>query len=99
MTWPILIALAGVMGAAGVVLAAAGAHSRPDAGLDNASQMLLVHALAVIAIGAAAGQGLLVRPLARRGRVAGIAGDRPGPAAAQRLAVEVDMAGIGRVAV
>lgn len=64
MTWPILMALAGVMGAAGVVLAAAGAHSRPDAGLDNASQMLLVHALAVIAIGAAAGQGLLVRPLA-----------------------------------
>jgi uncharacterized membrane protein YgdD (TMEM256/DUF423 family) len=60
----ILIVLAGVMGAAGVVLAAAGAHSRPGTGLDSASQMLLVHAPAVIAACAAIAQGALMRPLA-----------------------------------
>lgn len=60
----ILIALAALMGAAGIVLAAAGAHAKPGAGLDSASQMLLFHAPAVIAICAAIKQGLLARPLA-----------------------------------
>lgn len=60
----ILIALAALMGAAGIVLAAAGAHAKPGAGLDSASQMLLVHAPAIVAVCAAIAQGLLSRPLA-----------------------------------
>lgn len=60
----ILIAVAGLMGAAGVVLAAAGAHSKPGMGLDSASQMLLFHAPAAMAACAAIAQGLLSRPLA-----------------------------------
>jgi uncharacterized membrane protein YgdD (TMEM256/DUF423 family) len=64
MSSTILIALAGLMGAAGVVLLAAGAHAAPGAGLDSAGQMLLFHAAAVIAAAAAVTQGLLFRPLA-----------------------------------
>jgi uncharacterized membrane protein YgdD (TMEM256/DUF423 family) len=60
----ILIALAGLMGAAGVVLLAAGAHAAPGAGLDSAGQMLLFHAAAVIGAAVALHQGMLVRPLA-----------------------------------
>jgi uncharacterized membrane protein YgdD (TMEM256/DUF423 family) len=61
----ILVALAGLMGAAGVVLLAAGAHGpHAGAGLDSAGQMLLLHAAAVIAAAAALHQGLLFRPLA-----------------------------------
>ena len=36
----ILIALAGLMGAAGIMLAAAGAHSKPGVGLDSAGYLL-----------------------------------------------------------
>ena len=64
MTATILIALAGLMGAAGVVLLAAGAHAAPGAGLDGAGQMLLFHAAAAIAAAAALHQGLVFRPLA-----------------------------------
>jgi uncharacterized membrane protein YgdD (TMEM256/DUF423 family) len=60
----ILMALAGLMGAAGVALAAAAAHAKPGMGLDSASQMLLAHAPAVVAASAAITQGLLSRPLA-----------------------------------
>ncbi len=60
----VLIALAGLMGASGVVLAAAGAHGKPGAGLDSAGYLLLIHAVAVVAVVAAAGQGFLLRPLA-----------------------------------
>jgi uncharacterized membrane protein YgdD (TMEM256/DUF423 family) len=60
----VLIALAGLMGAAGVILLAAGAHAAPGAGLDSAGQMLLFHAAAVIALAAALAQGLAFRPLA-----------------------------------
>ena len=60
----ILIALAGLMGAAGIVLAAAGAHAAPGAGLDSAAYMLLFHAAAIIGGAALAQQGLLWRPLA-----------------------------------
>jgi uncharacterized membrane protein YgdD (TMEM256/DUF423 family) len=60
----VLIALAGLMGAAGIILLAAGAHAAPGAGLDGAGQMLLFHAAAVIALAAALGQGLAFRPLA-----------------------------------
>ena len=53
------------MGASGIVLAAAGAHAAPGAGLDSAGQMLLFHAKAVMATAAALYQEkLLSRPLA-----------------------------------
>jgi uncharacterized membrane protein YgdD (TMEM256/DUF423 family) len=64
MSSTILIALAGLMGAAGVVLLAAAAHAAPGAGLDSAGQMLLFHAAAVMAATAVLAQGLLFRPLA-----------------------------------
>ena len=59
----ILIAVAALMGAAGVVLLAAGAHAAPGAGLDGAGQMLLFHAAAVVAAASALHQGLVLRPL------------------------------------
>jgi uncharacterized membrane protein YgdD (TMEM256/DUF423 family) len=45
----ILIILAGVMGADGVILAAASAHQPDAARLASASSMLLFHSLAVLA--------------------------------------------------
>lgn len=60
----LLIAFAGLMGAAGVVLTAASAHGKPGAGLDSAGYLLLLHAAAVIATAVAARSGLLLRPLA-----------------------------------
>jgi len=60
----ILIALAGLMGAAGIVLAAAGAHVAPGAGLDSAASMLLFHAAAIVGGAALIQQGMLWRPLA-----------------------------------
>jgi uncharacterized membrane protein YgdD (TMEM256/DUF423 family) len=59
----ILIALAGVMGAAGIMLTAAGAHGKPGVGLDSAGYLLILHALGVIAGVMAARQGLVLRPL------------------------------------
>ncbi len=53
----ILIALAGLMGASGVVLTAASAHGRPGAGLDAAGYLLILHALAVVATIMAAAHG------------------------------------------
>lgn len=63
LTLPILIALAGLMGAGGIVLAAAGAHAAPGAGLDSAASMLLFHACAVLGGIAILQQGLVWRPL------------------------------------
>ena len=40
--------MAGMMGAAGVVLAAAGAHVTAGSGLDSAAYMLLFHGVAVL---------------------------------------------------
>jgi uncharacterized membrane protein YgdD (TMEM256/DUF423 family) len=55
----ILVILAGIMGADGVVLAAASAH-QPDAmRLASASSMLLFHATAVLAVAALAERGVL----------------------------------------
>ena len=55
----ILIVLAAVMGADGVILAAASAH-QPDASrLASASSMLLFHALAVLAAVALAERGVI----------------------------------------
>jgi uncharacterized membrane protein YgdD (TMEM256/DUF423 family) len=59
----ILIVLAGLMGAGGIMLAAAGAHVAPGAGLDSAATMLLFHAAAVLGGIALLQQGLLWRPL------------------------------------
>ena len=64
MTVTILIALAGLMGAGGIVLAAAGAHMAPGSGLDSAAYMLLFHAAAVLGGAALMQQSLLWRPLA-----------------------------------
>lgn len=61
MTIGIFLLLAGLMGAAGVALAAASAHGAPGAGLDSAAYMLLFHAAAVVG-----GSALLDRELAWR---------------------------------
>lgn len=63
MALTILIALAGLMGAGGIILAAAGAHAAPNAGLENAAYMLLFHAAAVLGGAALVQQGLVWRPL------------------------------------
>lgn len=60
----LLIALAGIMGAAGIALTAAGAHGKPGVGLDSAGYLLLIHAVTVLAGVAAARQGLVLRPVA-----------------------------------
>jgi uncharacterized membrane protein YgdD (TMEM256/DUF423 family) len=55
----ILVILAGIMGADGVILAAASAH-QPDASrLASASSMLLFHAAAVLAVVALAERGVI----------------------------------------
>jgi hypothetical protein len=59
----VFIVLAGLMGASGIILAAAGAHGAPGAGLDSAGYMLLFHAAAVLSGSALVQQGLLWRPL------------------------------------
>jgi len=64
MTMAILLILAALYGACGVILAAAAAHAAPGAGLDSAAYLLLFHAVAVLGGAALAQQGLLWRPLA-----------------------------------
>lgn len=63
MTASLLVILAGLMGASGVILAAASAHTVPNAGLDSAGHMLSLHAAAVLGGAAAFASGLLWRPL------------------------------------
>jgi uncharacterized membrane protein YgdD (TMEM256/DUF423 family) len=60
---PTLILFAGLMGAAGIALTAAAAHTAPGAGLDTAGYLLLLHAIAVLGGVALLQQGLLLRPL------------------------------------
>jgi uncharacterized membrane protein YgdD (TMEM256/DUF423 family) len=55
----ILVILAGVMGADGIVLAAASAHQPDAARLAAASSMLLFHATAVLAVVALAERGVI----------------------------------------
>src|ERR1700761_2841005 len=55
----ILTILAAIMGADGVILAAAAAHQPDAARLASASSMLLFHALAVLATVALAERGIL----------------------------------------
>lgn len=74
MALTILIALAGLLGASGITLAAAGAHAAPNGGVDGAAYMLLFHAAAVLGGAAPAQQGLLWRPLMLGVLIAWIAG-------------------------
>ena len=74
MALTILIALAGLMGAGGVILAAAAAHAAPNVGLDSAAYMLLFHAAALLGGAALAQQGLLWRPLALAVLIAWVVG-------------------------
>lgn len=74
MALTILIVIAGLMGASGITLAAAGAHAAPQAGLDSAGYMLLFHAAAVLGGAALAQQGLVWRPLAVAALIAWVAG-------------------------
>ncbi len=74
MVLTILLILAGLMGAAGVILAAAGAHAAPTAGLDSAAYLLLFHAVAMLGGSALLQQGQLWRPLALLVLVAWVAG-------------------------
>jgi uncharacterized membrane protein YgdD (TMEM256/DUF423 family) len=55
----ILIILAGIMGADGVVLAAASAHQADASRLASASSMLLFHSPAVLAVAALAERGVI----------------------------------------
>jgi uncharacterized membrane protein YgdD (TMEM256/DUF423 family) len=55
----ILVILAGIMGADGVILAAASAHQPDAARLASASSMLLFHASAVLAVVALAERGII----------------------------------------
>jgi uncharacterized membrane protein YgdD (TMEM256/DUF423 family) len=55
----LLIGLAGLMGAAGVALAAASAHGGDASRLASASAMLLFHATAILACVALLARGLL----------------------------------------
>jgi uncharacterized membrane protein YgdD (TMEM256/DUF423 family) len=55
----ILIILAGIMGADGVILAAASAHQADATRLASASSMLLFHATAVLAAVALAERGVI----------------------------------------
>jgi uncharacterized membrane protein YgdD (TMEM256/DUF423 family) len=59
----LLVTLAGLMGAGGVMLAAASAHAVPNAGLDSAGNLLLLHGTAVLGASALLQAGLLWRPL------------------------------------
>ena len=58
-TFRILVILAAIMGADGVILAAASAHQPDATRLASASSMLLFHALAVMATVALAERGVI----------------------------------------
>ena len=58
-----LVLIAGLMGAAGIALAAAAAHAKSGTGLDSAGYLLLFHAIAVVSGVALLQQGLLLRSL------------------------------------
>lgn len=61
---PLFLVLAAVFGAAGIALAAAGAHAAPSAGLESAANILLFHALAILGGTALLLEGMLSRQLA-----------------------------------
>ena len=55
----VLVILAGIMGADGIILAAASAHQPDATRLASASSMLLFHATAVLAVVALAERGII----------------------------------------
>ena len=55
------LVLAGLMGAAGIALAAASAHGNPGSGLDSAGYLLLIHAAALLGGSALLHQSMLSR--------------------------------------
>ena len=59
----LLLVIAGLMGAAGITVAALGAHAYLGAGLDSAGYILLFHAAAVLGAVAAIDRGLLMRTI------------------------------------
>ncbi|CAL74704.1 conserved hypothetical protein; putative membrane protein [Bradyrhizobium sp. ORS 278] len=59
--WRVLVALAGLMGAAGVALAAKAAHDADASRLATASTMLLFHACALLGTVALAERGVVAR--------------------------------------
>jgi uncharacterized membrane protein YgdD (TMEM256/DUF423 family) len=59
----VILIFAGLMGAAGIVLAAASAHGTPGAGLDSAGYLLLFHAAAALGGVSLLHQALLSRPV------------------------------------
>lgn len=59
----IVVIIAGVMGAAGIVLAAVSAHHANGLGLEAPAYMLLFHATALLSAAAALDRGLMWRPL------------------------------------
>lgn len=61
MTVSLLLLFAGLMGAAGVALAAAAAHAVPGAGLESAAYMLLFHAAAIVGGAALLDRDVLAR--------------------------------------
>lgn len=63
MSTGLLIMFAGLMGAAGIALAAASTHAAPGPGLDSAAYMLLFHAAAVAALVGLLDRELVWRPL------------------------------------
>ena len=100
----ILIVLAAIMGADGVMLAAASAHQADASRLASASSMLLFHATAVLATVALAERGIVrvrfcgrCRPVRSRSDVAAIC--RPQPVsfcrADRRDADDRELAGAG----
>lgn len=60
----LFLVLAAVFGAAGIALAAAGAHAAPSSGLESAANILLFHALAILGGTALLLEGMLSRQLA-----------------------------------
>jgi uncharacterized membrane protein YgdD (TMEM256/DUF423 family) len=74
LAFTVLLILAGLMGAGGVVLAAAGAHAAPHAGLAAAAYLLLFHATAILGGAALTKMGLLWRPLALAVLIAWVVG-------------------------
>ena len=60
----LFLVIAAVFGAAGIALAAAGAHAAPSAALDSAANIVLFHALAILGGTALLLQDMLSRQLA-----------------------------------
>lgn len=59
-----VIIIAGLMGAAGVVLSAAAAHGHPGSGLESAGYLLLFHAAAVLGGASVIHEAIVWRALA-----------------------------------